>query len=94
MFLTHCSAEWCISQISVNTATTNRKTSLIPIHSTWLFTNLPTFKTILNKIYCYRCSSSKLSVKDELLDMVALKETTRGIDIEDAFDKVLTKALV
>ena len=33
-----------------------------------------------------------MTVKEDLLDMVALKEATRGIDIKDALDKVLTKA--
>ena len=35
-----------------------------------------------------------MTVKEELLDMVALKETIRGIDIKDALDKVLAKAQV
>ena len=35
-----------------------------------------------------------MTVKEELLDMVALKEATRGIDIKDALNKVLTKAQI
>jgi len=35
-----------------------------------------------------------MEVKEELLDLIALKETTRGCDIKDALDAVLRKAEV
>jgi len=35
-----------------------------------------------------------MEVKEELLDLIALKKTTRGCDIKDAFDVVLRKAEV
>lgn len=38
-----------------------------------------------------RYVSSDVSVKEEMLDLVALKETTRGIDIKTALDEVMDK---
>ena len=37
---------------------------------------------------------SDLTIKEELLDLVIMKETTRGIDIKNALDKALTRANV
>ena len=39
-----------------------------------------------------RYVSSDVVVKEELLDLIALKETTRGVDIKKALDKILMKA--
>ena len=37
---------------------------------------------------------SDFPIKEELLDLVIMKEITRGIDIKNAFDKALTRANV
>ena len=39
-----------------------------------------------------RYVSSDVTVKEEMLDLVALKETTHGVDIKNALDRILTKA--
>ncbi|CAI9717898.1 Hypothetical predicted protein [Octopus vulgaris] len=36
--------------------------------------------------------SSDVTVKEEMLDFVALKETTHGVDIKNALDKTITNA--
>ncbi|CAI6353085.1 unnamed protein product [Macrosiphum euphorbiae] len=41
-----------------------------------------------------RYVTMNMEVKEELLDLIALKETTRGCDIKDALDVVLRKAEV
>ena len=41
-----------------------------------------------------RYVSSDFTIKEELLDLVIMKETTRGIDIKNALDKALTRANV
>lgn len=41
-----------------------------------------------------RYVSMNMEVKEELLDLIALKETTRGCDIKDSLDVVLHKAEV
>uniref|UniRef100_A0A2S2PVC4 General transcription factor II-I repeat domain-containing protein 2 n=1 Tax=Sipha flava TaxID=143950 RepID=A0A2S2PVC4_9HEMI len=41
-----------------------------------------------------RYVTMNIEVKEELLDLIALKETTRGCDIKDALDVVLRKAEV
>ena len=41
-----------------------------------------------------RYVSSDVVVKKELLDLIALKETTRGVDIKKALDKILIKAKI
>ena len=35
--------------------------------------------------------SSDLTIKKELLDLVAIRETTRGVDIKNALDEALTR---
>ena len=37
---------------------------------------------------------SDFTIKEELLDLVIMRETTRGIDIKNALDKALTRANV
>ena len=39
-----------------------------------------------------RYVSSDFTIKEELLDMVALRETTRGVDIKNALDEALTRS--
>lgn len=41
---------------------------------------------------CFRYVASDVDVKEELLDLISLKETTRGIDIKIALDEILQKA--
>ena len=38
-----------------------------------------------------RYVSSDLTIKEELLDLVAIRETTRGVDIKNALDEALTR---
>ena len=35
--------------------------------------------------------SSDLTIKEELLDLVAIRETTRGVDIKNALDEAITR---
>ena len=41
-----------------------------------------------------RYVSNDVAVKEELLDLIALKETTRGVDIKNALDNILVNAEV
>ena len=41
-----------------------------------------------------RYVSSDVVIKEELLDLIALKETTHGIDIKKALDEILMKAKI
>ena len=41
-----------------------------------------------------RYVSSDVVVKEELSDLIALKETTRGVDIKKALDEILMKAKI
>ena len=38
-----------------------------------------------------RYVSSDLTLEEELLDLVAIRETTRGVDIKNVFDEALTR---
>ena len=83
-----------ISQISADIVATMQNDLLSSNSFILAFDDFTEIPSNLQLAICARYVSSKMTVKEELLDMVALKETMRGIDIKDALDKVLTKAQV
>ncbi|XP_065672011.1 SCAN domain-containing protein 3-like [Hydra vulgaris] len=95
-----------ISNISVSRHTTERRISEISVevkqHLLNGLKNCETFSLALDestgiqdkpqKSVFVRYVTSDVLVKEELLDLVELKDTTRGIDLKEALDTVLVKA--
>ena len=70
-----------------------KKTCQTPLFS--LAVNESTNVTDSPQVTVYVCYvSSDVAVKEELLDLIALKETTRGVDIKKALDKILMEAKI
>ncbi|XP_071055109.1 general transcription factor II-I repeat domain-containing protein 2A-like [Onthophagus taurus] len=92
-----------ITQIPTSRRTTERRISIInkSIENTLKYdlNNCTAFSIALDEstdiqdipqlAIFVRCGSEEVHIKEELLDLVALRETTRGIDIKNAFNMVL-----
>ena len=80
-----------ISQTSADIAVTMLSDLKSSLAFSIVFDELTDIKDSPQPATFVRYVSSDLTIKEQLLDLVAIRETTLGVDINNAFDEALTR---